>query len=378
MKKVRVALVQPVQAPYWTERLRYLAESHNLEIFLLLERETFDNRPGWRPEPIPGVTTFVLGSQVKQFKTVNSDMGYAISDVQTIPWRLSKVLMSIKPDVVVVCNAKQLLCSLLARWRLRFVLSLIVEDTPHSTRNHNTFQFFLKTFLYRRADAWMPFNKDAKIFLRKLGINKSLYPSSWSVDSNKFLPEKEARTQNDKLVISVVSALIERKGIMQLLEAWNSIASEYRESFVLKIAGTGPLEKTIEQYLSKNDLDDVILLGHISYDNIVLLLQSSILSVLPTLEDVYGMTVLEAMACGCAVITTPYAGARELVDEGVDGWISDPMNRDELASTLLEAMEDVGRLKNMGLNARNKTILKDNKKIMKEFEGKLVSMAIEC
>lgn len=375
MNKMKIAFVQPIQAPYWTERLKYLAENDALDIYLILERESFDSRPGWKPELIPGVTTIIVGSQVTRTESRNPDLGYSVKGLRTIPWRLSSVLSSIRPDVVVVCNATQLLCALPARWLRRFNLALIVEDTPHSTRNQKATQALIKKLVYRHADSWMPFNQDAGVFLQSLGINTNIYPSSWSVDLKKFTPDPKARARSGKRIISFVGAFIERKGIMPLLQAWASIPRSKRQLFELRIAGSGPLLDSMQRYIKENGLDDVVLLGQVPYEGIIDLLQSSSLLVLPTLEDVYGMVVLEAMACGCPVITTPYAGARELVDDGVTGWIADPLNNVDLHNKLSLAMSDIHRLEEMGIQARKKALLHETKNVMEVFATQLIDMS---
>lgn len=374
-QKTKVALVQPVQAPYWTERLKYLAKNDELDIYLILERESFDSRPGWKPEAIPGVTTIIVGSQVTRTESRNPDLGYSVKGLRTIPWRLSSVLSSIQPDVVVVCNATQLLCALPARWLRRFNLALIVEDTPHSTRNQKATQALIKKLVYRHADSWMPFNQDAGVFLQSLGINTNIYPSSWSVDLKKFTPDPKARARSGKRIISFVGAFIELKGIMPLLQAWASIPQSKRQLFELRIAGSGPLLDSMQRYIKENGLDDVVLLGQVPYEGIIDLFQSSSLLVLPTLQDVYGMVVLEAMACGCPVITTPYAGARELVNEGKTGWITDPMKEGDLASQLTNALEDACHLDEMGESARAISLQFSNENVMNIFSSHLVSMA---
>jgi glycosyltransferase involved in cell wall biosynthesis len=55
----------------------------------------------------------------------------------------------------------------------------------------------------------------------------------------------------------------------------------------------------------------------------------------PSLEDAYGLPIIEAMACGLPVIASSRAGAHEIITDGADGIIlRDPQNTDELAAAL--------------------------------------------
>jgi len=371
----KVCLIQPVQSPYWTQRLKVLAQHKDLEIFLLLERDSFSHRLGWNPEPIDGVKTVVLGSRVRAVSTKHDDLDYHIDGVRTVPFFLSMVLLELKPDVVVACNATQVLFALPARLRLGFHLSLIVEDTPHATRNLPWHKMLVKKGLYRRADSWLPFSDDAVSFLKKIGIERSIYRSCWSIDADRFRPCDTWKTSSAKLTVSAVAALTELKGIIPLLREWSSIPQEVRSQFRLRIAGTGPLELDIKTYLVVNNIDDVELLGQIPYEEIVALFQSSSLFVLPTLQDLCSLTILEAMACGCPVITTPYNGARDLVEDGVNGWIADPARPGDLAYWLTEAMSDPDRLRFMGGKARQSVLGRDNKQVMRQFAEQLLEMS---
>jgi glycosyltransferase involved in cell wall biosynthesis len=57
--------------------------------------------------------------------------------------------------------------------------------------------------------------------------------------------------------------------------------------------------------------------------------------VLPSRIDSFGMVVSEALACGLPVIVTENVGAKDLVCEGVSGWIIPPANADALTQRMM-------------------------------------------
>jgi UDP-glucose:(heptosyl)LPS alpha-1,3-glucosyltransferase len=74
--------------------------------------------------------------------------------------------------------------------------------------------------------------------------------------------------------------------------------------------------------------------------------------VLPTPYDAFGMVITEAMACGLPVITTPFAGAAELLTDGVHGrLVQSPTDIAGLAAAMNQLASDAGARERMGASA---------------------------
>ena len=376
-QKTRICLIQPVQSPYWSERLRVLADSEDLDVVLLLERGSLSHRPGWGVEKIANVKTGVLGSHLMKFKRECSDLGYRIQSVRGIPLRLPIALWRHRPDIVVVCNATQMLIALMVRPLLGFKLTLIVEDTPHATRNLSKGLHLIRAWVYRRADRYFPFSEDAIEYLRSIGIVDRLSRSSWSLDMERFGKQTEGplETQETRVEISFVGQFIQLKGVEKLIEAWAELPQETHERVRLSMYGTGPLRDKVMSRSNALGLTNVTFPGHAPYEEIIKALNESHLFILPTLQDLFSLTVLEAMASSCPVITTPFNGARELIEEGRTGWIVDPTEPGALVAVLNKALGPEIDLAAMGRAARQRVFEFDNKKVMKHFKEVLLALS---
>src|SRR2546429_296236 len=74
--------------------------------------------------------------------------------------------------------------------------------------------------------------------------------------------------------------------------------------------------------------------------------------VAPSLEDAFGLPILEAMACGLPVIASVQAGASENVVDGTTGYLlRDPMNHAELADLIRRLASDKSAAQKIGAAA---------------------------
>ncbi len=383
MGLLKICLVQPVQSPYWSERLQVLAKNPDLEITLYLERASFAHRPGWQPEPIRGVNVQVIGSAVFASTSDGADLGYRIQGIRSVPWRLIVKLWGLRPDVVVLCNATQLLLALPLKWLLGMRLALIVEDTAHAKRHLGALNLRLRGWLYRQADRCFAFSVDAKQFLEKVGVVDSVERSSWSLDMSRFQRASPTSPANGVAVaigtrkVLFVGQLVPRKGIRKLLDAWQRLSPVVRINSRLLIVGEGPLGDEIRSFVQAHGMSNVVILGQLPYAEVRTLLGSADLFVLPTLEDLFSLTVVEAMASGCAVITTPFNGARELVEEGENGWLVDPTEPGALTRVLETALSEETELRQMGRRARARVEAMDNSLVMADFAQALRKLVAE-
>jgi len=72
----------------------------------------------------------------------------------------------------------------------------------------------------------------------------------------------------------------------------------------------------------------------------------------PSLEDAYGLPIIEAMACGLPVVASSRAGAHEIITDGADGIIlRDPQNAEELAAALRSLITNPSLCRQLGEQA---------------------------
>ncbi len=208
-----------------------------------------------------------------------------------------------------------------------------------------------------------------KLFLnniKKVGVNKETTKNldnvnviSHSVDTNIFKPAKKGKEIN----ILYVGRLEEEKGVLDILH----LSSEFKE-VNFNIVGDGKLRKEVEKskvnYLG--NVWDRKKLAEIFNKNDIYILNSYNTD---KWEEVFGLSALEAMSSGLAVIATDCVGPKEIIGDNVDGLLIQQRNLNELREKLRLLIEDKKLRNKLGKNARKKVIENyDIRKVSEKWE----------
>jgi glycosyltransferase involved in cell wall biosynthesis len=129
-----------------------------------------------------------------------------------------------------------------------------------------------------------------------------------------------------------------RKGAHILLDAWRRLGPIRNAE--LHIYGTSSIPGRLLNGLDRS----VIMHGNVSKSEIYQAYRDSSILVFPTLCDGFGMVVTEAFAHGLPVITTPNAGAADLISEAHNGFIVPPGDAEALAERIQWCIENESTL----------------------------------
>ena len=124
----------------------------------------------------------------------------------------------------------------------------------------------------------------------------------------------------------------------------------------LDVIGQGKLyEKYLE--LIKKTCSNTNL-NHISlnHNEIPELLSNYSVFIAPSRVEAQGVSMCEAMACGLPIVATKIGGIPEFVRDGIDGYLVENENSEDLLSAIQRLLEDKDNLVQMGKNARENVI----------------------
>jgi glycosyltransferase involved in cell wall biosynthesis len=147
-------------------------------------------------------------------------------------------------------------------------------------------------------------------------------------------------------VILSVARLIPKKGLEDLIEA-AGILSQLGRAFRVEIIGSGPLRNELENRVKQLGLGDCVeFKGSQPQESVSSAYQRASIFALPCVvgedgdRDGIPTVVLEAMASGVPVVSTPVSGIPELIDSSRDGILVPPNSPLELAEALDRLLSD--------------------------------------
>jgi glycosyltransferase involved in cell wall biosynthesis len=178
------------------------------------------------------------------------------------------------------------------------------------------------------------------------------------VDTDRFNPKNNGQTIRERFglgsskVVMFVGRLTFHKGVNHLIDA----AGLYRDAKYL-IVGSGPEEARLKSLAAASpNAKNIIFTGKASAEDLPHYYAACDLLVLPSVSrlEAFGLVMLEAMASGRPVITSDMPGMREVVVDGVDGLLAEPLDAHDISEKIRILLEDDEKRKQFGANGRLK------------------------
>jgi glycosyltransferase involved in cell wall biosynthesis len=145
-----------------------------------------------------------------------------------------------------------------------------------------------------------------------------------------------------------VAAHNQRKGIDVLLRAFESVAPRH-PGLELHLVGDGPLRPLLEAQADAGGFRSRIrFLGQRLPPEVMRLLRSCRVFVLPSRTESFGMAALEAMGCGAPVVASRVGGIPEIIEDGRHGLLVPPDDPDALAAGIGRLLDDPGLARRLG------------------------------
>ncbi len=213
----------------------------------------------------------------------------------------------------------------------------------------------LKILLSRRNTWLIIQNPDDQRTLKEAGIitGKQVAMIRGSgVDSTKFRPFDHSSA--DIPVVLLASRMLWDKGVGEFVEAARLIKSSGRDVRFVLVGDSDPENPAC---ISQQELSEWQASGIVEWwgrrDNMSEILANSTLVCLPSYREGLPKVLIEAAACGKAIVATDAPGCREIVQHGVNGFLVPVKDASALAEAIEKLLRDDSLREKMGKKGRD-------------------------
>lgn len=286
-------------------------------------------------------------------------------------FRLLRLFVSLKPGCVLSYTPK---CNIYA------ALAAGVLKIPIINNVSGLGTAFIKEGLVTKIVTWLyrlSLKKSAKIFFQnkddlQLFIDKGLVKAELTdvlpgsgVNVDHFTPVISPNPR-DVFVFLLVARMLKDKGIVEFVEAARVLKKQYPH---IECQLLGFLDVKNSTAIAKEQMQAWVAEGVVTYlgvsDAVIDFLRQADCVVLPSYREGTPRSLLEAASVGKPIITTDAVGCREVVDDGVNGFLCEPRSADDLKAKMEQMLllPEAERIQ-MGLNGRDKMLRQFDERIV--------------
>lgn len=160
-------------------------------------------------------------------------------------------------------------------------------------------------------------------------------------------------TANDQIIL-FAGRFVELKRPEWAVDAFADCAPD---GFELHFAGEGPLKSTVQDKVTQHGLEaEVTFHGWMDRTELLTLMSRTSILIHPSLFEMGGNVVLEAMASGCPVVAGDAMGPRTLVEHGETGFLFERDDKSGMTKYLRSLIDDKTLRSKMGQSARSRAL----------------------
>ena len=258
-------------------------------------------------------------------------------------FKLSEFIQDFKPNVIVGCGAYWYPTILSAlkyckKNNIKFIYWSESNKIKFIDKKGLKYQFreSIRKYSYKRMDGFIYPGKHALELIKDYNQNPTFLfqlPNLVNSDKYAFFDEQKEKLRDElgiakeKLALFCPARLSQEKGIIPFLEIYAK--SELKEYSQIYIAGKGPDEKLIKNYISAHNLN-VNLLGYVTEEIMIKYYHACDFFLLPSLSDPSPLSCIEALWSGLPLILSSSVGnLPEALIDGENGFSFNYLNDNE-------------------------------------------------
>ncbi len=233
----------------------------------------------------------------------------------------------------------------------------VSDQIQHVKKRYNPFRNIVIKHYLKYADKIIAVSYALKDALTQNGIqnvtvvHNGIDVSSWRVEDESVAKLKRKLGIEGRSVILVTGRLTGSKGRDVLLGAMADVVKKKPNAVLVAVGDdSNASNKKTSLFINKNGLDDyVVFVPSVPYSDMKYYYSISDVVVVPSVcFDSFPTANLEAMACHKPVIATHFGGSREIVEDGITGYIVNPLDTETLADRIIDIVSDEQKSREFG------------------------------
>lgn len=185
-------------------------------------------------------------------------------------------------------------------------------------------------------------------------IKKKFFIVPFGVDLNLFRKREKVENNNTKVLIGIVKSLKSVYGIEYAIEAMK-ILKDKENKYIMEIYGDGDEKEKLQKLINEYQLNDsVILKGKVENKEVPKILTKFDIFCMTSIEESFGVALIEAMAVGVPVIASNANGFLEVTNNGETAVIFEKKNPIELANKIEGLINDKKKMKELSIAGRKR------------------------
>ena len=282
-----------------------------------------------------------------------------------------KLYREIKPDVVLHYTIKpniygNIACGLLGIKTINNISGLGTVFIKKSLVT-KVVKWLYKYSLSKSSKVFFQNSDDRDLFVEHKLVSRDkcdLLPGS-GIDTEKFKPVKYAK-EDDTFRFLLIARMLYDKGIAEYVEAVKILKEKYK---AVEFQLLGSLDASNNTAISKEQMQKWVDAGYVNYlgvtDNVQEFIKKADCIVLPSYREGTPRTLLESASMTKPIVTTNAVGCKEVVDDGVNGYLCEVRNAGDLADKM-EMMLNLPNDERVLMGQRGR------EKMVREFDESIV------
>jgi glycosyltransferase involved in cell wall biosynthesis len=163
----------------------------------------------------------------------------------------------------------------------------------------------------------------------------------------------------DRPVVAFVGRQDTLKGVPTLIEAMHKVWLQFPDAVLLLAGQRAHRDRKVSEMLAALSIVDrarVVVIDDFAQRDAASIMDACDLLVLPSVEESFGLVMIEAWMCGKPVIGADIASTRCIVEPGVDGWMAKPFDSPALADKILDLLADPAKRAAFGAHGHAKVL----------------------